>query len=166
MRRPTTRELAAAALTGALYAVLSCFGSIFGATFGPVQCRFAEALTVLPFLSPMTAWGLFAGCFVSNLLSPYGPLDLVVGSLATLAAGLITSRCGNRWLAPLPPVLCNALAVGALIAFETAGAAGAFWTAFAWNVLTVGLGELVACYGLGLPLLALLERTKLLRSRA
>ena len=56
------------------------FGNIFGLTFGPVQCRFAEALTVLPFLAPVTSWGLFIGCLTVNILSPYGPLDMVVGS--------------------------------------------------------------------------------------
>ena len=83
MRCFSTREMTAAALVGGLYVVLSYFSNIFGLTFGPVQCRFSEALTVLPFLYPASAWGLFIGCIVSNLLSPYGPLDLIFGSAAT-----------------------------------------------------------------------------------
>ncbi len=157
--RFSIRQIAIAALVGALYVVLGYFGNIFGLTFGPVQCRFAEALTVLPYLCPLSAWGLFTGCIVTNILSPYGPLDLIFGSLATLLAGFLTSRCKNKWLAPLPPVLCNALISGALIAFETAGTSGAFWGALAYNALTVGGGELIACYALGLPLTALLEKT-------
>lgn len=53
-----TKQLTLAALTAAAYAVLSYFGSIFGITYGPIQCRFSEALCVLPFFLPETAWGL------------------------------------------------------------------------------------------------------------
>ena len=102
-----TRQLTLAALTAAAYAVLSYFGSIFGITYGPIQCRFSEALCVLPFFLPETAWGLGVGCLIANLLSPYGVLDIVVGSAATLLAALLTARCKKMWLAPLPPVLTN-----------------------------------------------------------
>ena len=47
-----TRQLTCAAIVGAAYAVLSIFGSVFGITYGPIQCRFSEALCVLPFLLP------------------------------------------------------------------------------------------------------------------
>ena len=70
--RTRTRELTMAAMVAALYAVLSYFGSFFGLTYGPIQCRFAEALCVLPFLFPATAPGLFVGCLVTNLaLAPW-----------------------------------------------------------------------------------------------
>lgn len=162
MKKFSTRQLTFAALVGALYVVLCYFGNIFGLTYGPVQFRFAEALTVLPFLSPLTTWGLFIGCVISNILSPYGPLDLVIGSLATLLAGLVTARCKNKWLAPLPPVLFNGVFVGALIAYYEAGFGPAFWGAFAFNAATVALGELVVCYVLGLPLLTVIDQTGVL----
>ncbi len=162
MQKTSVRHITAAALAGALYVALSYFGNFFGLTYGPIQCRFSEALTVLPFLCPTTAWGLFAGCILANILSPYGPLDLVFGSLATLLAGLLTARCKNKWLAPLPPVLCNGVIVGALIAFQEAGLTAAFLPAFAFNGLTVALGEALACYILGLPLLALLRQARVL----
>ncbi|MFR6695530.1 MAG: QueT transporter family protein [Dysosmobacter sp.] len=97
-----TKQLTLAALTAAAYAVLSYFGSIFGITYGPIQCRFSEALCVLPFFLPETAWGSGVGCLIANLLSPYGVLDIVVGSAATLLAALLTARCQKKWLAPLP----------------------------------------------------------------
>mgnify|MGYP005754461371 FL=1 len=53
MKKFTVQHLATAAAVGAVYAVLSIFGSIFGVTFGTVQCRFAEALCVLPFFFPV-----------------------------------------------------------------------------------------------------------------
>ena len=104
-----TRQLTCAAIVGAAYAVLSIFGSIFGITYGPIQCRFSEALCVLPFLLPETAWGLGVGCLIANLLSPYGVLDIVVGSAATLLAALLTARCKKKWVwcwptsRPVPP---------------------------------------------------------------
>ena len=156
------RQITFAALVGALYVTLCYFSNIFGCTFGVFQFRFAEALTVLPFLCPTAAWGLFAGCILANLLSPYGLPDLIFGSLATLVAGLLTARCGSKWLAPLPPVVCNAVIVGAEIAWFETGFGPGFWQAFGFNALTVGLGELIACVLLGELLLSALPRVPVL----
>ena len=159
MRKFTVRDITLAALIAAAYVVLT-----FGIPLPPyagIQLRVAEAMTVLPFLCPATAWGLFAGCILSNLLSPYGLSDLIFGSLATLLAGLLTARCKNRWLAPLPPVICNGLIVGALLAWYEAGFSAAFPGMFAFNALSVGGAELLVCYVLGIPLLSLLERMKI-----
>lgn len=161
----TVRNITFAALVGALYVTMCYFGNIFGLTFGIFQFRFAEALTVLPFLCPTAAWGLFAGCVLANLLSPYGLPDLIFGSLATLTAGLLTARCGNRWLAPLPPVICNGLVVGALLAWSETGFTAAFPGAFAFNALSVGGAELLVCYILGMPLLELLARSRVMPQR-
>ena len=163
MHKLTVRDLTLAAMVAALYAVLSYFGGIFGVTFGPVQFRFAEALTVLPFLFPAAAPGLFVGCVITNLLSPYGPLDIVVGSLATLIAALWTARMPNRWLAPLPPILCNTVLVGFTIGFAEVGFSSALPAAWVYNGLTVGIGELGACYVLGMLLLYLLPKINYFR---
>ena len=161
----TTKKLTAAALTGAAYAVLSYFGSVFGITYGPIQCRFSEALCVLPFFLPETAWGLGVGCLITNLLSPYGLLDIVMGSLTTLLAAFLTSRCKNRWLAPLPPVVCNGILVGGMLAWEQVGFTGAFGVTFALNAASVALGELIACYGLGSLLLWRLPKMPFFKNR-
>ena len=55
MKKLTVRQITFSALVGALYVALCYFGNIFGLNFGIFQCRFAEALTVLPFLCPATA---------------------------------------------------------------------------------------------------------------
>ena len=159
MKNTSLRDIVFSALVGALYVVLCYFGNIFGLNFCVIQCRFAEALTVLPFLCPATAWGLFAGCILSNLLSPYGLPDLIFGSLATLLAGLLTARCRSKWLAPLPPVLLNGLIVGALLAWYETGFTAAFPGVFLFNALSVGISELLVCCILGLPLLVVLTET-------
>ena len=161
--RFTTHQLATAGVIAALYAVLAYFASIFGIAYGPIQCRFSEALCVLPFLFPAATPGLFVGCLVANLLSPYGALDIIFGSLATLLAAVWTQNTHHKWLAPLPPVLCNAVIVGAVISFQETGFTGAFAGAFAYNAVTVGVGEAIACYVLGGVLLTVLPKVPALR---
>ena len=70
MRKFTVRDITLAAMVAALYAVLGYFGDIFGLTYGPIQCRFAEALTVLPFVFPAAAPGLVVGAS-SPICSPF-----------------------------------------------------------------------------------------------
>ena len=158
MKKTPARDLTLAAIVGAMYVVLGYFGNTFNLTFGVVQCRFSEALTVLPFLLPSTTWGLFIGCLITNILSPYGLLDMIFGPLATLLAALLTARCKRKWLAPLPPILCNAVIIGALITVQEVGMGSVFPAVFAYNALTVGLGQMLACYGLGMPVLSIMER--------
>ena len=159
MRKNSVRRLTRAAIVGALYAALTLLSSVFGIAYGPVQFRLSEALCVLPFLFPETAWGLFAGCWVANLISPYGPLDMVVGSLTTLLAALWTAKCRRKWFAPLPPVVCNGVLVGAVIAWQQSGSSETFLPAFVLNGASVALGEAAVCFGLGLLLLRAAEKS-------
>lgn len=161
MKRMTIRELTFSAILAAVYAALTLCLPV--PQYGAVQVRIAEALTVLPFLFPAATPGLFVGCIIANLFSPF-VLDVVFGSAATLLACLWTGRLNNRWLAPLPPVVCNAVIVGGEIAFSQTKTGEAFWPAFAMNALTVGAGELLACGVFGSVLLAALYRSDVCRS--
>ena len=161
MRKNSVRELTLAAMLAAVYAVLTMVLPI--PQYAGIQIRLAEALTVLPFLFPGATSGLFVGCVIANLLSPYGMLDLVAGSAATLLAGLWTQRLNNRYLAPLPPVICNGVIVGGVVAFAQTGFGPAFWSAYTFNGLSVAVGELIACYVLGSVLLSALPRVKFFR---
>lgn len=164
MRKWSTKDLTLAAMVAALYAVMGYFGNIFGLTFGPLNFRFAEALTVLPFLFPAATPGLFVGCVIVNLLSPYGPMDVVVGSAATLIAAIWTGKVRNRWLAPLPPVICNTVMVGFVIGWaEANGFTAAFPMAWLVNGVSAGLGELGVCYILGMLLLEVLPKVSYFR---
>lgn len=159
-RTDRTRSLARAAMIAALYTVLTLLAAAWGLAYGPVQFRFSEALTILPVFTASAIPGLTVGCFLSNLFSGYST-DLVVGTLATLISAVGTRLLRRvRWhglpvLAPLPPVLVNAVFVGAEIVFLSPG--GFAWTEFWTQALSVGLGELAVCYGLGLPLAALIN---------
>lgn len=167
MKNYSVRQLTLAAVVGALYAVLTLTASVFGIVYGPIQCRGSEALCVLPFFFPETKWGLFVGCIVANLISPYGLPDLILGSLATLLAASITAKLPAKfkWLAPLPPVIANAVIVGALLGWYGAGFGPAFPAAFAFNAAAVGFGELIACYAFGGILLIALPRIQFFRDK-
>ena len=162
------RKIAFAGVIAALYAALTV--AVAPIAYGPLQFRVAEALCILPFFFPAAVPGLFIGCIIANLLSPYGMLDVVVGSVASLLAALCTMQIGkagrgrllDKVLACMPPVLFNAVFIGALIAWFMVGFGefGAYMAAFAINGLQVGFGQLVVLYALGLPLLIYLPRSK------
>ena len=161
MRRFTTRDLTFAAVVAAMYAGLT-LGLTYTLPILPqyqgVQLRVAEALTVLPFLFPAATPGLVIGCFLANLLGSPIAADWVLGPLATLLACLWTQRMPNRFLATLPPVICNVVIVGAELALFLPMDGMGFWMSYAVNALTVGLGEVIACCVLGSLLLAALPR--------
>ncbi len=162
------KRLAQAGLIAAAYAVLTYLAAMANLAYGPVQFRFSEALTVLPMFTPAAIPGLTVGCLLSNILSGYGIYDMIFGTLATLLAAVGTRLVRNvRFrgvpvLAPLPPVLINAAVVGAEITLLSPG--GFVWAAFWANAGSVGLGELVICYVLGLPLAVALEKNKTLKT--
>ena len=160
MHKFSTRDLTLAALIAAVYAVLTVTLPI--PQYAGIQCRLSEALTVLPFFFPAATPGLVVGCFIANLFSPYS-LDMVFGTMATLLACLVTQRMPSKWLAPLPPVIFNAVIVGAECAWYQAGFGPAFGAAYAFNAFTVGVGELIACVVLGQLLLSALPRVSALR---
>ena len=162
MRKNTLKELTFAAMLGGAYAALTMLLPI--PQYAGVQFRLAEALTLLPFLIPAATPGLFVGCFIANILSPYGLLDIIAGSAATLLACLWTQRMKHRRLAALPPVVCNAVIVGGVIAFAMTGFGPGFWVAYAINALSVGLGEFVVCYVLGDLLLDAVVKIPVFRS--
>ncbi|MGI6247983.1 MAG: QueT transporter family protein [Acutalibacteraceae bacterium] len=154
------------ALIAALYAGLTYLSALLGLAYGPLQFRVSEALTLLPVLTPAAIPGLTIGCLLSNLGSPYGMLDIVCGTIATALAAVFARmfrelRFKNiPFFSALMPVFFNGLIVGAEISFYL-GSSGAGLTGFAATAGWVALGETVVCYGLGLPLVAALERTKL-----
>lgn len=157
MQNLNAKKLALAGIVAALYTALTFL--LAPISYGPWQFRAAEALTILPFFFPQAILGLTVGCFLSNLMSGYGMLDLVFGPLATLLASALTARCKHKPLAIVPPIVINAFVIGAVIAYSVAP--DAFWAAFWPNVLSVGVGQTAVLVLLGLPLLYLLPKTAL-----
>ena len=117
----------------------------------------------------MATAGIIAAIYaVLTLALPipqYGgmPVDWIVGTAATLIAAIWTSKLHHRALAPLPPVICNMVLVGAEIAWFFPAEGMGFWSAFGINALTVGIGEAAACFILGSLLLRVLPRVPALK---
>lgn len=158
------RRMTETAVIAALYAVLTlCFAPF---SYGPVQFRVSEVLTILPILTPAAIPGLALGCLVSNILGmSMGatlPVDIIFGTAASLIAAFVTRAARNTVkigsvpvISLLSPVLFNALIVGAELAiFFGAGT-------FLYCAVAVGIGELVVVGTLGVLLLLALRKTKL-----
>ena len=158
-----TKYLVTGGLIAALYAVAAYLAAALGIAYGGIQFRFSEALTILPVFTPAAVPGLIIGCFIGNLGSPFGMLDVLLGTLATALAAVcshytkkITFK-GLPLLSMLFPVIFNGIIVGAEVAWflpEGISALG-----FLISGLQVALGELVICYGLGIPLFYLVKKS-------
>ena len=149
----SAKDAALASIVGSIYVVLTLgFAPI---SFGPIQFRIAEILTVLPFLRASTAWGLFAGCLVANIIGGLGPWDIILGSLCTLIAAYLTSKMPNIWLAPLPPIVVNAFGVSSYLHLI-------FGLPYFLSVSYIGISETIICYVLGIPLLYFLKKQNFL----
>lgn len=149
-----TKYLIQAAIIAAVYASLTIL--LAPISYGFMQIRVSEALTILPFFTPAAIPGLFIGCLISNLLSPYGLIDIILGSAATLIAALGSYQLRRRpLLVPLPPVIVNAVIIGLMLKYAY-GVPVNLFIIMGW----IGLGELIACYLIGYPLLKYLKKYK------
>ncbi len=101
MKNKGTQFLAEAAVIGAIYVVLTLLFAPL--SYGEIQIRFSEALTILPFFTPAAIPGLFVGCIIANLFGGAIPVDIIFGSIATLIGAVFTYRLRscNRFLAPI-----------------------------------------------------------------
>ena len=124
-------------------------------SFGEVQIRIAEALTILPVFTPAAIPGLFVGCIVGNILGGAILPDIIFGSIATLIGAFFTYqlRNKNRFLAPLPPIIANTVIVPFVLRYGYGVA-----LPIPFMMLTVGVGEVVGCGVLGLVLYTALNR--------
>ncbi len=155
MKKTKTSEFwVQAAVIGSLYAALTLLLSPI--SYGVMQVRVSEALTVLAMLTPAAIPGLTVGCFFANFLGPNGLMDAVLGTMATLLGAVGTYKLRHRFYwAPMPPVVANAVIVGLMLHYVYGVPISPLYC-----VLWVGLGELISCYGIGLPLARFLQKRK------
>lgn len=153
MKNKNTLFLVQAAAIGAVYVVLTMVFAPL--SFGEVQIRLAEALTILPYFTPAAVPGLFAGCFLANLLGGALPVDVIFGSIATLIGAVFTYRLRNssRFLAPLPPIAANTVIVPFVLYYGYG-----VNLPIPFMMLTVGVGEVISCGVLGMIVLTALSR--------
>lgn len=156
----STKSLTRTAMIAAFYCVLTLLFQPF--SYGPIQFRVSEALTLMPVLLPEAVPGLPLGCLLANILGGAPWYDVVFGTLATFLAAVCT-----RKLRDLPavgaamPVLFNAVIVGPVVYLAYSHAPGSAFSLplLLKDVSTVAIGEAVICYVLGLTLVGALEKT-------
>ena len=141
-----------AAVIAALYVVLTYVFSAFAS--GVIQVRGSEALTILPAFTPAAIPGLVIGCLLSNTLTGCVLLDIIFGGVATLIGALGSYALRRHtWLVPIPPIVSNMIIVPFVLRF----AYGAT-DAFPFMMATVGAGEIISCYLLGMILYGALKK--------
>ena len=154
MKKNKVLFLTQAAMIAALYVVLTFVSNAFGLASGAIQIRISEALTILPYFSPVAVPGLFIGCIISNLLTGCALLDVIFGSLATLLGAVGTRILRKwKWLAPLPPIVSNTVIVPFVLTYVYALPGG-----IPYFMLTIGIGELISCGIFGMILLSVLSK--------
>ena len=152
MQNPVTRRTVRGAAIAALYAALTIL--LAPISYGAVQIRLSEAMTLLPILMPEAVTGVTLGCLLANLLGGSMLPDIVFGTLATFLAALATRRLRDRLIpAAMMPVLSNGLIVGAVVHYCYAPE-----MALPLCMLSVAAGEAVACLIFGPLLLRVIRR--------
>ena len=162
MKKKSVNYLVEAGLIAAIYAAATYAAAAMGLAYSGVQFRISEALTVLAAFTPAAIPGLTIGCFLGNLTSPYGMIDVICGTAATLVAACFSRMLrkvtikGIPVLSAIPPIIANAVIVG----FEVAVflPEGFSWMGFGACALSVGLGEAAVCLILGIPLMMVLKK--------
>jgi len=141
----------AAAIAAVYVALTLVFAPI---SYGEVQVRISESLTILPFFTPAAVPGLFIGCLIANVTGGAVIWDIIFGSIATLLGAIGTYKLrNNRWLAPVPPIISNTVIVPLVLRFGYGVA-----LPIPLLMLFIAIGEIISCYVLGEILLSLLAR--------
>ena len=142
-----TLYIAKAGIIATLYVILTWLASVLGLASGVIQCRFSEALCILPVFTGAAVPGVTIGCLISNLITTGNVFDIVFGSLATFigAYGAYLLRRGKcRYFASIPTVIANALIVPFALKLAGIPDVAYFFTAF-----TGAIGEVLSCTLLG-----------------
>ena len=151
MKNKKVQFLVHSAMIGSIYVVLTILFQPF--SFGQIQVRIAEALTILPLFTPAAIPGLFVGCLIGNILGGSILPDIIFGSLATLIGAFITYAFRRyKWTAPIGPILSNAIIIPYVLLY--AYGIQPLWFSF----VTVTIGEIISCGILGMILLTTLEK--------
>ena len=154
MMKINTNKIAKIGIVAAVYAVLTIF--IAPLSYGPIQFRFSEVLTLLAFIDPLYIPGLVLGCIIANFFSPLGFVDVIVGSFATYLSVYLISKSKNLFIASLWPTICNAIIIGLELYFLVK-------LPFFITALQIGFGEFVVVTIIGCPLFkGILKNSKLL----
>ncbi|WP_039238663.1 QueT transporter family protein [Clostridium novyi] len=146
----TVSKITKVAIVAAVYAVLTAV--IAPISYGPIQFRISEIMTLLAFIDPLYIPGLVLGCAISNLFSPLGIVDVVVGTTATFISVYMISKSKNLFIASLWPTI-NCIFIGAELYYLQHLP---FWL----TSLEVAIGEFVVVTLIGYPIFRVLLKKR------
>ena len=154
MRNKKVQFITQGAVIAAIYVVLVLIFDTF--SFGPIQFRIAEMLTIMPYFTPAAIPGLFVGCLIANIIGGGLIWDIVFGSIATLigAIGSYLVR-KNKWLVPLPPIIANMVIIPFVLKY-----AYGYDGLLVYFMFTVGLSEIIVCGIIGMALLTVMAKNR------
>lgn len=155
-RHSRTKKLVVSAVVAGLYAVLTL--SLGVISYGPIQFRIAEIMVLLPFIRKDYIWGLTIGCFLANVIGPYGVPDIIFGTIATFLsvyAVYLTSKYmkSNKFgllVASIWPTIINGLIIGFMLNKF-------FGVPMLLGMAEVAFGQFVVITLVGVPLYKSLE---------
>lgn len=151
MQKLSTKKITTIGITAALYAALTV--GLAPISYGAVQLRLSEVMTLLAFIDPIFIPGLILGNFIANLFSPFGLPDVIFGTAATAIAVFMMSRSRSMLLCTLWPALVNGLIIGLeLTLFASAP--------FIATSLYVALGEFITVTLIGYPIFKVMMKNQ------
>ena len=145
------QETARQAVIAALYVAMTWIIKDF--SYGPLQMRISEILTLLVFYNKKHMSGLLIGCFIANILSPFGILDMAVGTFASFAAFSVMCRCKNIFVASLMPGFFSFFIIIMLLVMGEIPASVMFV-----EYLKIFASEFVIVCAIGIPFFKSLEK--------
>lgn len=154
--RQNTKKLVTTAVVAATYAAITLALSFI--SYGPIQFRIAEVMVLLPFIRKEYILGLTLGCFLANVIGPYGVPDIIFGTIATfistylvyLTSKIMKDKKGSMFIASLWPTIVNAIIIGTELNIF-------FGVPLFIAILNVGFGQFVVITIIGVPLFKILE---------
>ena len=152
-----TKKITRIGVVAALYATITLvLGSI---SYGPIQFRISEVMTLLPLFGKEYILSLTIGCF--------GVPDIILGTLATFISVYLVYLTGKHMkgkkgcliIASLWPTIVNAIIIGGVMLH------GLFKLPLILSILQVGFGQFVVITIIGVPLFRFLNNkySKLLK---
>ncbi|MBP2028837.1 putative membrane protein [Acetoanaerobium pronyense] len=155
MKKINTKELTLIGATAAVYAVLTMIMAPI--SYGPIQLRLSEIMTLLAFINPTFVPGLVLGTFIANLFSPFGLPDIIFGTLATWIAVYMVSKSKTLFVATLWPTIANGIIIGLML---TVFAGLPFMSTAAY----VALGQFIVVTLLGYPIFKVIMKMKVIEN--
>ena len=155
MQKLNSKKMAMIGATAAIYAVLTV--AMAPISYGAVQLRLSEVMTLLAFVDPVFSPGLVLGNFIANLFSPFGLPDVVFGTLATFIAVFMMSKMKSMLIASFWPTIANGLIIGLELAIFTGAP-------FVSTALYVALGEFLVVTVLGYPVFKVVMKNKTIQN--